>query len=759
MLRRGQVTMFVILGLALLLIVGVVILREPSREPPSLAAQQDAARATAVLESCLSQVGEAALRDVASQGGYADLNGLRATPDQRSTQVVTLAPQRIPLWHEVHPCGDNPDGCLGANRPRLCASDRGCPVSSDGASRSAQSVQEALEMLIAQRIASCVQDVDLAPLIVRATGEPTVTATIREDETLLALEYPLVITATDDTTVEIENYRSSLDVALPRVYRLAAGIAEAERGQAFIEEAFLHLLAVYSGVDTPLPPIREVRLFGGQKLWSRAQVQRTVEEDLLPFLGFLQVLNAQESFTPILPDDPDDPYAPYATGVYEYLVVKLDNTTYPLAARFEYPETPIYLNLGGREIIRPTTLSGGGILAKLAGLVFTQYRVKYTAAFPIVVRVTDPAAFGGDGLELSFGLEGNVRSNYPLNTSAPVVRAVAPDASADIAEPAHLVRHEYAVRATDQRTGQSIDGATVTFVCGARVQMGVTDTDGSWSGRLPYCFAGGAILVEKYGYLTAGKDLVNTEDDDGSSAIDLQVWPLSRVPVLVFKRSPADVAAITQSGPTPDALRQHRTPLGPQDQVLVTIARGKAWAYEDDVPLAGALSLGAIGGGRALGEIVADLDALVDQGVMTAAERDELLANLVAANGTSEGRFVAESAVDLVPGDYDLELLLLYNGRVGIPAEERCEDILGGLGGQQCVTLPAQNLTGWASGGAILTGADAVTLTTEFVYSGRPLVLFALEQPIPRTWGELEGYQDLAQYQTYDRVAMVRPET
>jgi len=51
MLRRGQVTMFVILGLALLLIVGVVILREPSREPPSLAAQQDAARATAVQRS------------------------------------------------------------------------------------------------------------------------------------------------------------------------------------------------------------------------------------------------------------------------------------------------------------------------------------------------------------------------------------------------------------------------------------------------------------------------------------------------------------------------------------------------------------------------------------------------------------------------------------------------------------------------------------------------------------------------------------
>ncbi len=759
--KRGQVTSFVIIGLAILLIAGIFLLPGPVREPSTLVAQQDAARVTAIIQSCLAQAGQDAVRDIGGRGGYADegLTGLRATPDQRTTQVVTMPVQSVPLWHEVHPCTDNAAGCVGNNRPRLCTSDNGCPVRSAGASEHAQSIQEAIELVTASRVGQCVAQARLDGPTLQAIGEPTVVATIREDEILLALTYPLEMTASDGDVVDLNDFRTSLDVALPRAYRLAAGIQDAEREQAYLEESFLHLLAIYSGVDTPLPPVRDVRLFGSQKYWARTEVQQVIQDDLLPFLGFTQVLNAQESFTPILPDNLDDPYAAYQIGAYQYLTVKLDtNDTYPLGARFEYPGTPIYLDLGGKELIKPDTLSGGGIFAKMAGLFFTQYRVKYTTAFPLVVRVTDATAFNGEGFELAFGLEGNIKSNYPLNTSRGTVRLVAPDVSADIADPVNLVRHTYRVHAIDHVTGSPLAEATVTFLCGPRIQMGITDANGAWSGQLPYCLAGGILLVEKHGYLANGEELVNTVDDNAASDVELSVWPLIEKRVLLFKRSPTDIAAISASGGSTDALTTVRTPLGTQDQALVTIAREKSASFEDDVPLAGALSFGATGGSTqsALADALTQLETALTRGDITQAEYDDIAESLSGVGSGTPQVTVSEVTAAFAPGTYDAEILLLYRGRIEIPAEERCES---SILGDKCYTLPAQNLTGWTSGGAILTGSDSFELTAEFLASDRPLVLYALEQPLPRVWQDLERHQDLATYQTYDRVAMVRPQT
>jgi hypothetical protein len=67
--RQGQITPFVILGLAVLLIVGLVLLRPASHEATSLTAQQDQQLITNTVQQCLAQAGEQSVRAVAQANG------------------------------------------------------------------------------------------------------------------------------------------------------------------------------------------------------------------------------------------------------------------------------------------------------------------------------------------------------------------------------------------------------------------------------------------------------------------------------------------------------------------------------------------------------------------------------------------------------------------------------------------------------------------------------------------------------------------
>lgn len=742
-MKKGQLTIFVIVGLVALIVIGLLLLNARSRGPTSLQAQQDAAKVTALVQSCLATEGEQSLRLIGSHGGYADISLFADTPDPRTSQVVRLDPQRIVLWSEIHPCSESTAGCAADNRPPLCREGAHCPVSTRPSRL--PSIQEQLERHLASHVDECLDFGVFPELAVERTGTPDVEALIREEDVLLALEYPLLVTTSDGQQIELDEFSAALDVALPRIYRLALRIQEEEARAAFIEEIALHLLAIYSGVETPLPPVRDVRLFGAERFWIRANVQRAIEQEILPFMDFIQLFNAQESFVPVLPPNTTDPaYLSYAAGAYQYMVVKLDNTTYPLAATFQYPHTPIHLDINGRELLKPQKLEAGGFLAEMTGMRFTQYRFRYTMAFPLIVRVSDPDAFNGNGYELAFGLEANIRNNRPLNASMVFAGAGGGTILLDPADPLQLVDHVYEVAVLDRHTGEPIAEAAVSYECGARFTAGITDADGRWRGKLPYCFSGGTLLVEDARYLSDGQQLSNTEDDGATSRIEMRLWPRQDKVIRLYKRSVA---------------HSERTPLGADEFVFATFQRQKESAYEDDVPFAGVLSFGSAGAGPSPQVLRQQLDALYAAGHLSQQDYEAAVADLALVDAPDAPAEPVELQVaGLVPGTYDLEGMLMRNSLMHIPAERRCEDILGGLD-KECYDLPELNLTGWVSGGVVLAGPDGIVLSEEFIYSDRPLVLYVLEQPVPATWAQLEAHQDIRDYQTYDRKRLVMPET
>jgi len=755
-MKRGQITLFVIIGLVLLLIVGLMLLPKAKQQPVSLQARQDADLVTNYVQQCLNSVGEDSVRQVGLTGGYLTVAKLKDIPGPNS-QVATIIPQKIPLWHEIQPCDQSKAGCIQDHRPALCAPGESCPVPDTSMG---EVIQTNIEALVVRNIDKCLGGFKgLQQQIVKTTGSPKAHAVIREDDTEIVLTYPMTVTILDNQTFDLDTFHSSLDVKLPQTYRLARSIQLLERSNGFLEEIFLHLLSIYTGIDQPLPPFRDLQVTGPQYTWQRSKVQQNIEDGILPFMDFVQIINAGETFAPIISPNTTNDTAAYANGIYQYLAIKLnENTTYPLGVKFEYPRTPMYLDINGQEYLRPRQMPDIGGMLSLLGINLYDYRFKYTAAFPMVVHITDPYAFNGRGFEFDYGLETNVKNNIALNTSETVQTADFATSTLNLATDSQLVNHLYNLKVTDRHTGLPLSGARVSYACGTQFYIGDTDAAGTWVGKLPYCITGGYLLAEKEGYARTGISQ-NNANDDGMVTFNpllINLWPRKSKTVVVYKRTVTDVGNISAGGSS----ATYRTVLGVNDSVTFTVQRIKESPYDEDVPLAGVIQFGGQalerGTARNLADVKKELADALKSGQMSQKDYDDTItlidqaeadksATSVGVTGPAPGT-VETQVVDFVPGTYNLEGTLMYNAPFTLPPKP-----------DKKAPLPEQNFSNWVSGGVVLKDVNGVALTENDVYNDKKLVLYVLEEQIPRNWDELMKNQAIDQYQTYDRKAMVVP--
>lgn len=745
-MKRGQVTMFVIVGLAILLLVGVAYLAIDTGEAPTLQAEQDVALVRNLVQQCLQQTGQEAVQQTAQRGGYYALASIQERTNYES-QVLTMAGQKIPLWHEVHSCQENDLGCIGDNRPALC-SGRDCPLQIDGGNPDV-TWQSSIEQYIEDNLAGCLAGFEQLPLQIEIENRPDTSVRIRDDSVLLELEYPLSVLTTDQNQVELDEFTTTLDVNLVQTYELATQIYALERDTLFMEEQFLSLLTAYSGIDSEIPPMREAQLTGGERFWVRRNVQDTIEEQVLPFLNFLQIVNAMESYAPIESPNVDEEMQGYAAGAFNYMDLKLGSKVYPLGVQFEYPYQDIYLDINGEEFLSGKEMPGTDFMSIVGGLTFIEYKFSYDVTFPLVVRITDPAAFNGQGLDFYYAMEANILNNQPLNTSADIITFRGSDISVDLAQGAQLVDHTYEISVIDRLTDEPVPDVGITYVCGSEFTMGATGPDGIWMGKLPYCAAGGFVKAETFEHMGTAVAQDNSEDDGLSSSLQIHLWPRREKQVVLYKRTADDILNLGGTLSEEQSM-QHRTNLSRNETVLVMLSRHKETPYDTSVPFAGVLQFGERNTQYGQNNTITVLQQALAEGRITQETYDETVEKIK----QEQQEQISVRTVDLVPGTYDITGFLTYYGLVQIPAEERCA---GGFLTQECRTLPARNFTSWNSGGVVLTQDTAVTFTPEDVYSDGILVLYVLEQGVPGNWSAIERYQNFEDYQTYQRRQMVLP--
>jgi len=759
-MKRAQVTIFVIVGLVILLLLLLFLLRRKTDIDPGIADTESAGAIKGMVAGCVEDALERLLRRAGGNGGHLDVSHLRQSGNAWEADLVSFPPQKVPYWTHLRPCPGSVLGCEASAQPSLCKMGSGCPLGSYGE----KSLQEQLELALPEEILDCLADFSSVSELyeIELKGDPEAEVIFTGDGVLATVDMPLSITdLATGLSYRLNDFSGVADLNLGRVYSLANDIANAERNTSFLEDLTLHLISLYSGVDSPLPPMRAVSVLGQKRFWSRTQVERILQDEVLPWTNFVQVPNALASFRPILPVEEGlthEEELMYA-GIFFFLNKKVNDELYDdIGVRFFYPGNRPYLSINdGKEVLQPRSADVGGFLQKIVGMFMNDYRFRYTLSYPVIVTITDESAFGGEGYDWSFAMEANIWRNKAVNRTGTTSSFILSTERVDMTSPHQRVQNTIKIKSVDKEQLQRgllvpVPNVQINYECGQSYFIGTTNHNGELTTRLPFCQYGGVIRFNKDGYLGSGIEYDNfLEDVENEFTLDL--WPLKNVTLSMRKRNHDQVHELRTSVPNYYTIINVSSSLNVSDMAIFNIERVKETPYDEDLPMVGFYTFSTVEQ-NFTPEIEAQrehLERLREQGVLTDQDIQDWLEALEEQENSTLTPAQPSVSVMMAPGEYVIDGFILHNDKITIPEETRdfCERPIpiGGI----CLstkeyTLNETNFTTWMKGGISFKDDEPYEMTWTALYNTDQLTFYMLEQKIPSEWQDLEEHESVDEF-------------
>jgi hypothetical protein len=763
-MKKGQVTLFVIIGAIILLAATLYFtlsssLQEGEPGVDVVDVSLETRPTFDVVKQCLNKVSLDGLRLLGNQGGWIEFPGMTYNDLPYASDIVSFTPYKIAYWRHLYECG-NYKYCEESNRPPLCKPGSGATCASSNTGD--YSIQEQLENYIDQNLEPCLDNFNSLSdqYQIEVKGKPKSEVIFAPKGTRVLLNYPLEIKSLkSDNTRELEDYGVDFNINFAEMYNFASSILNYGKQVNFYERQTMNLVTIYSGLNEPLPPTSDVQFFNPEtKIWVQPEVKEILQYDLLPFMSLINFMNAK-NYYPIY-EEREDEYTKYSDGIYMGMNPKLgdDNTQYPYNVYHQYTYNPIYVKVGnGNTLIKPSNLEvESNIIMKFAGLFMKDYRFKYDIRYPLVITINDDEALNGEGFDLNFAVEVNVRNNVPaynnftnLNIDAPYQTGIA---NLEVRLPQNITITSY-----DKYLSTPLQDVLVSYVCGREYDFGVTKLNSkgqaTFTTTLPYCEIGGYLKFTKKGY--AGTTLAYDNKLDGKNAeFTAELWPLQEKEIIILKRTPEDISAIQIAGGDAMVLYdQLYSTLENNEVAMINIENQKSNPYDETIPTMGFLkyqqpqTTATQTTGTSPNTIQA-IEKAFQEGTIDGETRNQLMEEINKLDPVTES-FTGQDkyTLELSPGTYDLDISLFnYNGTY-IPSDtiDPCEgDLITELiCNEDPVTLPEQNFTTWLSGGIKLN----LTLNPATIYSDKKIILYVLEMPLPQSWDDMQELQEIEQYQ------------
>ena len=212
------------------------------------------------------------------------------------------------------------------------------------------------------------------------------------------------------------------------------------------------------------------------------------------------------------------------------------NTSYSdLEVRFYYLDwwKPYFdLNCDG-EICKPDSSGLDQSFGFIIGL--QKYKFLYDISIPVMVEITNPKAFDGEGYSFKFILEANVRSNqaFKSDTELPPELTITGNAGTEtglsmFCSPNQMNSGDITIDLKDYKTGENVEGATITYKCGNNA-CGIGSTENKPSTfKFPRCL-NGELSIKKQGYMPFYTPLT-AEDSD--ITMQIKMYPEQELTII-----------------------------------------------------------------------------------------------------------------------------------------------------------------------------------------------------------------------------------
>ncbi|MBW2989596.1 hypothetical protein KY358_04745 [Candidatus Woesearchaeota archaeon] len=532
--KKGQMTIFIIIGILLIIGIGAYSIVRKSRTEAGITSEIESAleeipsefsSVAGFISGCLEETLKEGIEKIGDTGGFINpsRHGLVTSDDPTESDAARMDPDSglsIAYWNYLKSQNSCSGTCSFVLVPEnvLYLHKRGGPLS----------VESQLEDYIEESLDSCLSGFAVLKeqgFDIRELGPISATVSVNDEEVIALADYPLEVSR--QGTAEISGFLARSDVNLKKIYELASEISLLQSQYRYLEGHLKNLIVGYSGIkEDLLPPMHETVIkFGGETVWQEAKVKENIENMLASYVQTLKVSNTAN-------------YIPYFMGgqlssaLYNLgMLIPVQGEYYDLSTSFIYHPSwwPIYLDMGCEGgACRPESFSSN--LLTLIGI--QRYSFSYDISFPIQVLIEDPSAFGGQGYSFNFLMESNMRDNQAMPADYLAPPDPSPQASGYCDDDKRDSGNVYIT--VHDPDDYPIDDADAVYSCGGEsCSIGKTE-GGSLTAKFPSCFGGGVLSIVKDGYLS--RSIKIDIEPDYSADLPFVLNPRSAKRFIVRKR-------------------------------------------------------------------------------------------------------------------------------------------------------------------------------------------------------------------------------
>jgi hypothetical protein len=494
MTKRGQITIFIIIGIIILLLIAIIFFfrGEEAQFRPKTPIEQKLGPVELYIQSCIEKIGEEAVQKMGQSGGYVYLP---ADVDLYPAGHVTedrFGLLKVPLWYY---------------------NDRSYMPSID-------EMQYQISLFLNNSIKKCLNNFE--PLKneyqINEKGAPVFTVTIADEDVVIETEYPLdVVLKAREESYKVQKFSTVIPVRLKKAYSLARAVFEQENRMNFFENMTMQLMSV-----NPDIPFTGMEFRCSNRQWDintiKSDIQRSIaaniqrvrfkntnyvpfqepESEYKKFIGMKfdpktgEVLNMPKRLPPV------DLYE-YAHFFFDVGADAKDLTIDTIY----YREWPISIKgiPNDMGILKSEKMSGLSILKFLC---IETWHFVYDISYNLEFAIRDDESFGGKGYTFKFAMPviiyHNRASKKPLSARIFTNPVAAPDVCTN------LGGDERDIMAYDMFTREQLSRVNISYQClGAYCSLGRTKGDSGINRlrtKLPEGCVNPKITAEKEDYLT-----------------------------------------------------------------------------------------------------------------------------------------------------------------------------------------------------------------------------------------------------------------
>lgn len=511
--KRGQVTIFVILGLVILFSTFIVLYirsNESGLNEPKVVKDN----VKSYVEQCLYQITEDAIIKLGQQGGYIEMEGI----DKITAEYVPFESEVLSLYqgklHIPYWLYQNSQGLDKTEMPSLMKS-----YEED------YSIQWQLENYITKNIRACINDFEVFEaqgMKIVEMGRITTEVIITEGDVNIKLDYPIKVFKEENDVENKQYFITNVPVRLGRIYRLAKEIRDYEMENVFLEKHTMNLISAYSRVDDEyLPPMYgglEFSQCSNMEYWMYQDVNEDLNDVLIANVPYLHV--AETNFDRIVINDDDDKRREIRQATYDQMIHKVSDNSYPMInVNFNYRQSfPMELDLGTYGILQPNSMDMDLIYSYVC---MFEYRFAYNLKYPVLITLTDSMSkINNREFRFQFPMQVILKDNYPRMRYSDIFPEPDYQIKKSECDPDQRISAPMTINVIDD-VGNGIDDVNIYFQCGPSIVyqfhengslknlsnfadkclIGSTK-NGIFEGKFPQCKGGGMLTLKKHDYLT-----------------------------------------------------------------------------------------------------------------------------------------------------------------------------------------------------------------------------------------------------------------